>query len=472
MYMQNTETARSRGGLRFISALLAFAAVLLCLSFACSQAWADPEGEQGQAADAAAATEAPADAAAATEAPADATADPDTDDASAAESGDTPTAVVSDNVAGMQIGGDIFLAQQTYNGKDIEVKDNFFLAAQTVTLSGGKTGADAFVAGQDVQVTDLTVDNNIFAAGNNVTLTNVTGDNLFLTASNVNIDATANNAFAAGNTVFLKGTYSGNVYVTANNVIVDPYLNVKGNLTIEADQEPTIAETTTIGNYTYKKLERSSSNRIDSFSDIGSEAWIWYLVMTLISMLVVGIIMLLVLRTEVVDATGALLKDRPLAIFLTGLLTLILMPVLIAALFITQVAWPIALALCFGYILVICFSVVYTAISLGRAIFGRINKWVSSIIMLIIFALLMSIPIVDFVLGAICTLYFSGCVIQGWWVWRRNKRLGADDSYDDFAVPRGTHADTTDMNTVQPSAYAPTVASTASTEYQPRAWNE
>ncbi|MDO5118062.1 MAG: hypothetical protein Q4D34_06210, partial [Eggerthellaceae bacterium] len=77
-------------------------------------------------------------------------------------------------------------------------------------------------------------------------------------------------------------------------------------------------------------------------------------------------------RTETVNAAGLLVRNRPVAILVTGLLSLILLPVLALGFFLSQVGWPIGTVLVMFYVCMTVLCVAYTAIALGRAAFGRI----------------------------------------------------------------------------------------------------
>jgi hypothetical protein len=176
----------------------------------------------------------------------------------------------------------------------------------------------------------------------------------------------------------------------------------------------------------------------------------------------------------VVDGTGTLLKERPLAIFLTGLISIIVLPLLTVGLFATGVGWTVALALFFGCILATAFAGTYTAISIGRAVLSRVNKWISSIIFVVVFALLFCIPIVNIVLAVLSTLFCSGSIIQGWWVWRRADRndrpfpTGGQPDYSEFAVPRGTQVTPpVTENAIPPIPASNNIPTRNSAEYRP-----
>ena len=344
---------------------------------------------------------------------------------------------------GLYLGDDMFIASDTINSSDENVKANLFAGASTIDLKKTTVGADAFVAGETINIADMAAKNNLFAAGNNITVSGTTCKTLFASGNNLDLASDADYVYAAGRTIFLKGTFTGDVHLAAQNVVIDPYIVIDGTLYVEAESEPTISTTAKIGGFEFTQSENSGIDISTDFASIGSPAWIQNLLMSLLSILIVGIVMLLFLRTETVDATGLLVKDRPVAILVTGLLSLILLPVLAIGFFISSVGWPIGTVIVMFCVCITVLAVAYTAIALGRAAFGRINKWISSIIFLAIFGLLMSLPVVDFIVAVLCLVFATGSAVQGWWVWRRGKLLaGASPDGSDpleFNVPRGSH---------------------------------
>ena len=352
-----------------------------------------------------------------------------------------------DPTKGMALGDDLLIANDQVSVDGNSVVANIFAAGSQVELKDVTVGADAFVAGETLNVSGLAAKNNIFAAGNNITISGSQGQTVFVSGNNLDIAVDATDAYAAGRTVFLKGTFEGDVHVAGQTVVIDPYIVVKGNLDVSAESEPTIASTAKIGKYEFTQSEFDEGFNVSSgFAEIGSAEWVQNLIMTLLSMLLVGIIMLLCLRTETVNATGKLVRNRPVAILITGLLSLILIPVLAIAFFISLVGWPIGTVL-----LVICLCatvlcVTYTAIALGRAALPRVNKWITSILFIAIIGVLMSLPIVDLIIAVLCLVFTIGSFVQGWWVWRRGKDIDGDDVYvedanDVITVPRGNHVD-------------------------------
>ena len=367
--------------------------------------------------------------------------DPDAsvEDLDAATEGENLTDQISQ---GMPLGDDLLFGSGNLVSSGDTVKANLFASAGTVDLKNTTVGADAFISGETINVSDMAAKNNVFIAGNNITVSGTTCKTLFAAGNNLDLAADATDVYAAGRTIFLKGTFEGDVYLNAESVVIDPYIVVKGKLSVHAASEPTIASTAKITDFEFVQEDATGFDISQGFANIGSEAWLKNLLMTLLSLLLIGIVMLLFLRTEVVNASGLLVRNRPVAILVTGLLSLILLPILALGFFLSMVGFSIGTALAEIYTCITVLCVAYTAISLGRAAFIRINKWISSIIFLVIFALLMSLPVVDFIVSVLCLVYTVGAMVQGWWVWRRGKELeGPNDPAEasDFTVPRGSH---------------------------------
>ena len=395
------------------------------------------------------------------------------ENAAVEEAAEEETTALADN-SNFFLGNDKFLAAETVDTSNDAVKANLFAAGNSLRINQSTVGADVFLAGQSISLTGAKVDNNVFIAGNNITVSGTEAKHVSVAGNNLDIAVDGDSASLAGSTVFLKGTFTGNVDVYAQSVVIDPYLVVNGTLNVTAEEDPEIPSTAKIGSYNFTQAEFDNGFDVaKGFASIGSQAWIEDLVKTLISMLIAVIFMMLFLRTESVDKMGSLVKDRPLAILITGILSAILFPILILALFVTVFGWQVAIVLLAIMMCVTAFCVVYTAVALGRAAFSKVNKWVTSIIFVAIFGVLMSLPVVDFILAILCLVFALGSAVQGWWVWRRNKALRNDEPNDDgayeFSVPRGNHyagepaPATTAQPTYMPSGIPQTPTSPSST---------
>jgi len=418
---------RTDAGLRSWFAVLA-AAFAVCLAFgllgfASNAAYAAPDDSKSTSAEATA----------------------DADDATTEEQAtDQPITLVGETAI-FPFGDDLFYFAQQADASGDKVKANYFVAGDAVNVQKATVNADAFIAGNGVGLSDSTIKNNLFLAGNNVTVSGTTTKNIFAAGNNLDIAVDADTANIAGRTVFLKGTFEGSVSISAQSVVIDPYIVVKGTLDVSAASEPTVASTAKIGSYNFNLVEYNDTVSVtDGFAAIGSEQWVKNLIMLLIGMFILMIAILVFTRTETIDATGRLVKDRPVAILVTGLLSLILVPILLALLLISIVGWRVSLVLAFVFISMSIIAVTYTAIALGRAAFSRINKWISSIIFVAIFGLLCSLPVVDFIIAILCIVFATGSLVQGWWVWRRGKQLAGAPNPDgsdpnDFNLPRGSH---------------------------------
>lgn len=345
---------------------------------------------------------------------------------------------------GFPLGYDLLLAGDNISASASEVFANLFAAGRLVNVNQTTIGTDGFIAGETVNIENVKANNGIYAAGNSVTISDTSGRELFAAGNNLNISADMQNARIYGKTVFLKGTYEGDVEVDANTVIVDPYIVVKGELKIIAESEPSIASTASLGSYQFTPANSASFLASDSTAEIGSEAWLQSLLAILLTLLVSLVFLLLVLPNRTVNATGAIVRNRPIATIISGLLAIIVIPAAILGLFISQIGWPVAGFLFALLLAATLISVPYGALALGRAFLRRINKWLSTLLFMIIFALLLSLPIVEFVLIVLCVIIAWGSAIQGWWVWRRGIELEDEDGDDPkaggFVVPRGDHS--------------------------------
>ncbi|MDO5118063.1 MAG: hypothetical protein Q4D34_06215, partial [Eggerthellaceae bacterium] len=269
MQVSTRKETGARSWMAFLAAAMAVCLAFGLLGFASGAAFAAPdESESTAAAESSSTTADAADAA---------------DAATEAEATEIDLAA-----EGVPLGDDLFYAGNNIVLTGDNVKANMFVGASSIDMKQATVGADAFIAGETINISDMSAKNNLFVAGNNITVSGTTGKTLFVAGNNLDIAADANDVYAAGRTIFLKGTFEGNVSLSADSVVIDPYIVVKGTLDVHASSEPTIASTAKITNYEFTQEESSSIDISQGFADIGSEAWLKSLLMTLISLLLIG----------------------------------------------------------------------------------------------------------------------------------------------------------------------------------------
>lgn len=343
----------------------------------------------------------------------------------------------SDDQGYAQMGKDIVGGNAQVNVSQ-NIDGNFLLSAQSLTIRKSK-GANAFVAGQDltvensqfsgdigaagqtITITDTSADSNVFAAGQTITLNLGTTSTVNAAGQTVSLSAEhAESANVDADTVNLSGTYTGDVHVDASNVNIEQGTVVKGTLYVTSETEPSLPASSSINNYEFTKSDNSSgigevlSNPLAAGGALGALG------------IVVGVLGMLVLMAAMLGACsdrpfiGSLnmVKQRTVPMLVSGLVAFIAIPPVALLCLITIAGWRVGAVVALGTFIVATLSGTFTAISLGRLAFPKMNKWLSSLIMVLIFALLLKVPVLGMILGACCDIYLLGYLVQLFWIWR------------------------------------------------------
>lgn len=359
------------------------------------------------------------------------------DPACATDTGSAP------QTARIAFGNDAAAAGQSILITDEEVGGNSFIAGQNVELSGGRVGTDLFVAGQSVRVAGTEVSSAVFAAGATVNLTTAGTPEVFATGQQVSLTGTARAAHLAGNTVTLGGTVEGDVSVAAEHVTIQPGTTVNGTLKVTASEEPTVPGDATIGNYAYEPATQSTTRGIEANRDTLVRTFL----ISLAGMLVLGILMLS-LGTERPFATAAKRFTTRPTLLLFGLLFLCVMPLAILILLITVIGTRAALAALCLYLLAAVIATVFCAISMGRLAFGKMNPWLSTLIMVPVFAIALKVPYLGPIVGLFSMLFTFGALFVAYRDWRGGKKVKATEG---IRIKSGPGAHSAGAMTVPPS---------------------
>jgi cytoskeletal protein CcmA (bactofilin family) len=309
------------------------------------------------------------------------------------------------------------------------------------------TGGDVYIEG--------TVDGDLATTGGSVTITgNVTGDLTVTAGSTIiagNIDgdlrtvggdihirerATIGGATeATGGTITVDGTLADDTQLSGDSITVGPTATIDGDLAYSA-------ETVDISDDAEISGELSERDNLDgpAFSDVSLPDIPDIVVTPLIGLylflanFVLGAV-LLVAAPRFSDHVSEQGVDRPVLSGGVGLATLIGMPFLIGALFISIVGIPLAFFASYSFFFAVWVGLVYGAFVVGTwglSLFDVSHQWGALALGLAIVSLLNALPYVGFVL-VIIALVGMGAFARALYKWRTND--DGDDAESDGAPP-------------------------------------
>ena len=365
----------------------------------------------------------------------------------------------SDDLASQDGAGNLIAASGGTMGQTVE-SDLYSLDAN-VDVTSCQIGASAILAGRNITVNNTTIGGSLRAAGYSISAIDTIVDvNATLAGYSLNMDpgftarAIYGAAYSIGfsgecetmtlvaNSVTINGKVNGNANVYANNVVIGPDAQITGTLNVTASNEPIIPATANVGalNFTQSVAEETTEV-VETVSPILRA--IRQLKMMLPGRILLAVLFYFIIRKSV-DSAGNMLKTRPVTVPLTGLLSLICIPIVAVILLFTYIGVPVGLLLIFLYALALAFSVSFAGCMAGRLAFPKLHPLLAYIIGVSALTVLKLIPYLGGLLNLACILCTLGYFIQTNYLGfgkkdaANPKQAAADSQLEAPAVPSST----------------------------------
>ncbi len=281
------------------------------------------------------------------------------------------------------------------------------IAAQNVNIKNSKIGDSLRSASQTLNISQTTIDNNITAAAQSIYIDDGTTSNaIYGAAGELEMHGTTNYLLFYGDSVTISGNIKGDAEITASNIIVKSGAVIDGNLKVLSENQPTIEDGATIGNVSVNLKEKEPEATIGE-KIMGEITSIGYWI---VATVIIGMLMIM-FANQAISQASTLVRERPLAFFLSGFLGLILIPFVLLILFIPLVTIPASAVLLVLYGVCLGISVPFTSLTLSRLFLPNMNKWLSGLIFLAVGALLSRIKFVGLLILLICHIFILGYAI-------------------------------------------------------------
>ncbi len=287
---------------------------------------------------------------------------------------------------------------------DTTIPDNFYVAGENLSLNSDLK-KDAFIAGNNVSVTGKTGD-DLFAVGANVNLLESVGGDirvaggtvilnapvsgeamiaggtisfgskavaseLYIAGGEVTVDGVVKgNALIAGDKVVVNGTINGNARIYAGELILGAGAKINGGMEYDSGKEAVISETAKIkGEVKYNIVERKEGNGMakDLLGGI-----VMLFVAKALFMIALAVVLYLIFKKGVKKGVELGMTHFGNNL-LTGLVLLIVMPVVGVLLMVSVVGMPVA---CFAGLVYVAMIVLGGLMSmyLTAGLIGKIFK--------------------------------------------------------------------------------------------------
>lgn len=320
------------------------------------------------------------------------------------------------------------------------VRGDVIAFAQNVKI-GGTVDGTVFAGASDVEITTKRV-NSVWAAGGRVDICGRVDHNVIIAGGNLDVcDNTriGRELHAYGGQLDLSGTVvgmtkggigtftmsgsSGGLELDAGTVTLYSSARVFGDLVVESEKEPEIAEGAVITGETRFEMPE----RVEEVEEAGSAlvAAIAFFVafmriVIFVAKVIVGIILIALLYGFVRRIMDTLIK-KPWKSLGWGFLGLIVIPVAVVILFLVIVGFPFAIFGLYVYSIITYLAAIIVGLVIGEKIIrlfkkkGAISPYLSFVVGIVILFIVSLIPILNVIVKLLVTLFGAGALLLGSW---------------------------------------------------------
>lgn len=317
---------------------------------------------------------------------------------------------------------------------NINTEDAIILAGNNVNLESGTIEGSAYLAGYNVYVADSRIDGNIVSACYELTVDSKSEAHAVIAVGNeIEFYGTTDALTVSAGKVVINGVINGDANVSAAEVEIGPDAVITGKLDVTSEKEPVIADGANLGAVKFEKMEGASEYAIEDES-VGHKVldWIKSLIYWIVAMSIVGAFMYMFMRPQL-DNAAYMFINEPVAIFATGAIALIAVPLASIICMITVVGIPFGLIVLTVYSLTLFTAAAFTGVVLGPVVLKNIHRLPASFIGLVVIEVALKIPNFGGLVRGACMIFALGYLIQVIWKARTTKKVEAEDITDVIA---------------------------------------
>ncbi|MBT3230403.1 polymer-forming cytoskeletal protein [Candidatus Uhrbacteria bacterium] len=310
------------------------------------------------------------------------------------------------------VSSDVFVAGASVNVTS-DVSEDLFAAGSQVIITGDIAG-DARIGGSSV-IIGGNIGDELFAAGSLVQVTSEVQGDAHIGAAAVIIDGTIHGDLVLGaGSAIINGTVLGNVVAYVDEITIGSGAQIDGILTYHTDEEVDFGDAN-ISEVVFVESVAATNVKSDfGLDDISGPLSALSSLALFIKFL--GILVISMIVGLVWPKTASLIADRSTKKFaislMTGLVTVIVVPVATILLLISAIGWPFATALAPAACLLTIIATAYTGTVLGNVIIRMFKKqsntaitWYGILLGVVLMSLLTLIPIIGWL--AVCIVYVT-----------------------------------------------------------------
>ena len=320
------------------------------------------------------------------------------------------------------------------------VRGDIIAFAQNVNI-GGTVDGTVFAGASDIEITTKRV-NSVWAAGGTVDICGTVGNNVIIAGGNLDVCEAARigkELHAYGGRLALRGAVagmtkggignftmsgsSGGVQLDAGTVTLHSSARVFGDLVVESEKEPEIAEGAVITGETRFEMPEEVEEITEAKSALVTAIAFFVVfvrIVVFIAKVIVGIILIAISYGFVRRMMDTLIK-KPWKSLGWGFLGLIVIPVAVVILFVVMVGFPLAIFGLYVYSIITYLASVIVGLVIGEKVIrlfkkkGAISPYLSFVVGIAILFVLSLIPILNVIVTLLVILFGAGALLLGSW---------------------------------------------------------
>ena len=304
--------------------------------------------------------------------------------------------------------GDLYWAGQALNLDDASIDRDIIAAGESLSIRDCTVGGAIRLAARTIDIAKTTVDGSVTVVGQHVVLNSDSTANCFYAiGETVALRGSTKSAALAGDTVTIDGTVEGDVEVWADKLILGKNAHISGTVNAHVSEDPERAAGAEVGAL---KIDRTENEDTSTVNDV-----IGGIVAAALSTCFVALLLELVFPR----ATG-MLHQRPMPLWVSGLLSTIAIVPAVLLLIISIAGLSLAGALLCGVIGIALVSSAFAGCAIARMVGHSQNRYAMAAVGGVIAGALTGLPLVGDFISGVAFVFMLGYVIQIIW---RNAHL-------------------------------------------------
>ena len=301
-----------------------------------------------------------------------------------------------------QVTGDIYSG-----GRSVKIKENvagdIIVGAENLDISSSEVNGNIRTASKTLYINSRNV-KNITSVAQYIDIDkNTTAKALYLSGEEINFKGACEGFYATGDIIIINGKIKGDLDVTCNEFIIAQDGDITGNIKVNAEKEPVVNSKISVDDINFTKIDtQKNQNSINKIIRVGT-------IITILAALLWGLVLYTLFKKFFINSDKVLAKE-PLTVFLGGLGSFILLPLVSLLLFITVIGLPLGIISLITYFILVYVSPIICGIFIGRAMLKGKNPYLQVLSGVFIIRVLTILPYIGSFVWVVSSIITFGAI--------------------------------------------------------------